>query len=511
MSFRSILFKEVDKLPKEEHLLPPPFFVDLNLDQVVESITAGKKEYDLKPFFYIPLHDMDEIEYRHEIFHDLENKVLFEVIKSFARCFQKMRDHLATANKLYYKLQKEAWFLDAVESYCKALLDLAQGLSQLELKSRGFLEFREYLANYVSSTPFNQLLSETGQIKSSLATVKYTLFIVENTIKVGKYEPQRDYSEEVNRTFEKFKQGAAKNYLVDFPNRMSMNHIEERILEIVTSLYPEIFSRLEQFYIQNENYLDPIIAAFDREVQFYIAYIEYVERFTQTGLKFCYPKISNSSKEVFDDEGFDLALAHQFLVGDSTVVCNDFHLNGKERILVVSGPNQGGKTTFARTFGQLHFMACLGCLVPGRKAQLFLFDKLFTHFENEENIKNLRGKLQDDLVRIYEILKEATPNSIIIMNEIFTSTTLKDAIYLSKKIMERIVELDLLCVCVTFLDEISKFGETTVSMVSTVAPENPAMRTYKIVRKPADGISHAISIVEKYHLTFDNLQERLNL
>jgi len=509
MIFQSILFKRTEDSMKKEILEAPPFFVDLNLDQVIDAVTAGRQEYNLKPFFYTSLKDIDAIKYRHEIFRDFEDKNLFANIKSFAQKMRAMREHLAQADKLYYKYQQERWFLDAVDIYCEAVNRLVHDLSFADLKSRGFLAFREYMTNYADSERFTSLQAETKKLLIDLSSVKYCLLIKGNSIKVRKYESEIDYSTDVEKTFEKFKQGAVKDYKVEFLTWPDMNHVEAKILDLVAQLYPGIFLNLDNYCAKNGNYLDETIAVFDREIQFYIAYLEYIEKFKQAGLKFCYPQISDNCKEVYNNEGFDLALADKLINENSSVVCNDFYLKGKERIIIVTGPNQGGKTTFARTFGQLHYLAGLGCLVPGREARLFLFDTLFTHFEKEENIKNLRGKLEDDLVRICDILNQATANSIIIMNEIFTSTTLNDAVFLSKKVLEKIIELDLLCVCVTFIDELASLSEQTVSMVSTVVPENPALRTYKIVRKPADGLAYALAIAEKYRLTYDYLKERI--
>ena len=509
MTFQSILFEKTDDGAKKETSEAPGFFIDLNLDQIINKVTAGKEEYDLKPFFNTPLKDIGAIKYRHEIMRELENESLFENIESFAQQLRSMREHLARADKLHHKYQKERWFLDAVEIYCDAVNRLAHDLSLVDLKSRGFLTFREYLAKYAESDPFTTLRAETKRLMADLSTVRYCVLLVDGGFKVRKYESELDYSADVEKTFEKFKQGAVKDYRVNFPDYPEMNHIEAKILDFVAQLYPEIFMDLDNYCAKNVNYLDEAVGVFDREIQFYVAYLEYIAILRKVSLQFCYPTITDSSKEVYDYEGFDLALAHKLIKETASVVCNDFYLKDSERIFVVSGPNQGGKTTFARAFGQLHYLASLGCPVPGREARLFLFDRIFTHFEKEESIKTLRGKLEDDLVRIHDILSGATPNSIVIMNEILTSTTLNDALFLSKKIMEIIMQLDSLCVWVTFIDELASLSEKTVSMVSTVVPENPALRTYMIIRKPADGLAYALSIAEKYRLTYDYLKERI--
>jgi DNA mismatch repair protein MutS len=191
------------------------------------------------------------------------------------------------------------------------------------------------------------------------------------------------------------------------------------------------------------------------------------------------------------------------------VVPNDFWLQGDERVLVVTGPNQGGKTTFARTFAQLHHLGALGCPVPGTAARLLLPDQILTHFDRQEDLEDLRGKLEDDLVRIREVLRRATSQSIIIANELFASTSPADARDLGRRIIEEVISRDLVAVYVTFVDELASLAPQVVSMTATVQPEDPRVRTYRLVRRPADGRAYAIAIARSYGLDRETLRRRL--
>lgn len=384
----------------------------------------------------------------------------------------------------------------------------AAGLSALDLDSDGLQAFRGYIAWYVASPGYVELASSTRKLLDDLAKVQYSLHIKGNRVQVGFYEGETDYSEEVEQTFLKFKQGAAKDYRVKLRDWIELDTVEERVLALVARLFPDLFGALDDYCRRNRHYLDERIAAFDREVQLYLAYLDYMKRFTDLGLSFCYPSVSVSSRDLMAEEAFDLALADKLQRENRRVVCNDLLLDGPERIVVISGPNNGGKTTFARMFGQLIHLASLGFPVPGAKARLFLPDQIFTHFERVERVESLRGKLEDELYRIHEILGRATSDSLIIMNESFASTTLDDAVFLGTEVIRRIDDLGCLCVYVTFVDELASFSAATVSMVSTIVPENPAERTFKVIRRPPDGLAYAAAIAEKYGLTYRRVKER---
>lgn len=505
--FHSILFDRPS--PELTEVAEPDCFVDLNLDQVVGSITAGLEQYELESYFHKSLRDVDGVTYRHEVFRDLQRPELSRPVRSFADQMSGMRGQLAQARELHYHYQKERWMLDAVQTYCAAIQTLSDDLDSAQLDSSGFTSFRGFVAEYVKSDEFVRLRTDTADLEQQLTDITYCVHIRANRVRVTKYSEEADYATEVLATFEKFKQREVEEHKVQLRDSAHMNHVEAQVLDRVARLFPEVFSALDNYCQRHRDFVHETIRRFDREVEFYLAYLRRMGSLTRTGLEFCYPRVSSESKDIEARGTFDIALAGKLVHDDAQVVCNDFDLTGSERVFVVSGPNQGGKTTFARTFGQLHYLAALGCPVPGKSARLFLCDQLFTHFEKQEDLSDLRGKLQDDLVRIHHVIDRATPRSIVIMNEIFTSTTLEDALFLGREVLRRLIDLELLCVCVTFLEELAALSDTTVSMVSTVVPEDPAIRTFKVVRRPADGRSYAIVIAEKYGLTYERLRERI--
>lgn len=506
-TFYSILF-DVQNPPVDAAVMPA-CFRDLNLDQVVDAVTAGHGEYDLAPLYYSSLVSAEAVSYRQEVGRDIDGNPLRSVLEAFGGRLRDMRRHLQQAAELRHRYQRGRWFADAAQLYCTAVTELSAQLAVAELTSAGFQAFRRYVAGYVASGNFLALATATASVKQVLAQVRYCLNIRGSRVTVTRYDGEADYSDEVQATFARFRHGEVKNYLVKFYVYAQMNHVEFSVLELVAKLYPDTFTEMDRFSERWGDFQDPALVRFDREVQFYLAYLTYLDRVRRFRLPLCYPTVTAHGGPVFAHDTFDLALADKLAGEKTAVVVNDIDLSNSERILVVSGPNQGGKTTLARTFGQIHFLASLGLPVPGSTATLPLFDTIFTHFEREETLEALRGKLQDDLIRIHDILAGATGHSIIIMNELFTSTTLQDAVFLGTKIVEQVIDLNALCVYVTFVDELTLLGPTVVSMVSTVAPGHPENRTYRICRRRADGQAHAVTIAEKYRLTYPMLKTRL--
>jgi DNA mismatch repair protein MutS len=509
MPFKSLLYEQTSEPATSGEGPDQVALADLNLDQVIRDVAGDREQRTLIVALLSQPADPGTVRYRHEVFADLEDPGLLHAAARFAERMRQVQVHLEQLSKMYSSQQRMGWFLDAAAIYCEAVRTLAADLASPPVASRALLAFRDYLAAYVDSAAFAELACDTAARQADLAQVMYQVRIKGLRVEVSRYDGEPDYSAEIEQTFERFQQGAVKDYRVRYRAWPGMTHVGAQIAALVARLFRDEFTALGEFCRRHAGFADPVIGQFYRELQFYLAYLDYIGPLRSAGLGFCYPELSSGSKEVFARDTFDLALAAKLVPDGTAVVSNEFHLSGPERVIVVSGPNQGGKTTFARTFGQLHHLARTGCPVPGRAARLFVYDQVFTHFEREEDLSDLTGKLENDLLRIQKALLSATPQSIVIMNEIFTSTTVNDARFLGEKVLAKVIELDLLCIYVTFVDELASAGPSVVSMASTIVPEDPAERTYKVVRKPADGLAYALAIADKHRVTYGQLKERL--
>lgn len=458
----------------------PEYFPDLNLDQLVRSVIAGREEYELRSLYYPRLASPAQASYRQAVFQDLDRPEVRGVVNSFAEDMREMRDWLSRASVVHHRLQKSQLFLTATLIYCRSVESLAAGLSATAPVSAGLRALRDYLTDYLASAVYGRLRADAHRIQDALAQIRYTVHIRGNRIVVNRQEEEtEDYSDEVRAAFSNFAadNATATRARTEFPPLLEVDDVEAGILERVAALFPETFADLAQFFDDQQKFADPTVVKFDREVQFYLAYLDYLRPVRAAGLAFCYPRLTAQPQQTTVSDTFDLVLAVKLVAAGQPVICNDVELTGAEQILVVTGPNQAGKTTYARAFGQLHHLAALGCPVPGSSASLHLPDQIFTHFERAEDMTTGGGKLHNDLTRLRALLDHATSRSVIILNEIFTSTTLADAIDLSSMLAEQVVAVGCRCLWVTFLDEISRYSPQTVSVVALVSVNDPAVLT----------------------------------
>ena len=357
---------------------------------------------------------------------------------------------------------------------------------------------------------FTALRADAERARRLLAQVSYRAQVFGDRVQVSRAVPSEpDYAADVAACFERFRRSDTASYRVKLSSYPQMNHVEEAIADRVELLFPTEFATLAEFCGKHQTFIDEVIARFDREVQFLLAWLDFTDRLRELSLPSCYPTVVGSADPAHIQRGYDVALADRASQDHRRLVGNDLRLTADERVVVITGPNQGGKTTYARMIGQFHHLVALGLTVPAESVALPVPDLIGTHFERGENLHDLTGKLDDDLVRIHRLLESTTVDSLLILNEIFTSTTSADAVWLSVRVLDRIRRFGCRAICVTFLDELARRGDDTISMVAEVEPDDPDYRTLRLVRRPADGRAYADALATRYGLTTEALGRRL--
>ncbi len=208
---------------------------------------------------------------------------------------------------------------------------------------------------------------------------------------------------------------------------------------------------------------------------------------------------------------YDVALAWKNRFSDKVIVRNDISYRDDKSFLVITGPNQGGKTTLARAMGQSVYFMLLGLKAPCTSMITPFFERILTHFEVEESVETGAGKLKEELQRLRPMMLVDVKSSFVILNELFTTATTYDAQIMAKRVMEHFMEQECFGIYVTHIRELANEAEISgiQSMVAQVDANDSAIRTFRILPMKAEGLGYSDSIVKKYRLDYDQVTERI--
>jgi len=503
MSFQSILGRKKFTAPEPADIVMPRFFSDLNLDQIMKDIFDRNKLYDLRKFYFIKP-DAEDIEYRQQVLKDLENEMLLEALRDFSINMRKSREYLNNIKETDIPEQKSKWKLDAAFCYISTVLRLYKLLQEDFVKSEGLLSFRQWLASYINGADFERFRTDTEGLISEFNNMHYSIQIKSDHIIVRKEAHNEDYC---GKLLGLFKKDVPEHYYQKNPFwAISLSPLETAVLEMLKKEHPQTFAMLKSYDEKYNGFIHELISEFEHEIQFYISFCTFKKEMEEMGFHFCYPKVGADRFAVTDI--YDLLLAKKNAAKKKAVVFNDCYFNRHEKFLVITGPNQGGKTTFARAIGEIIYFAMMGLPVPASSAAIPAFDSVYTHFATEESMESGAGKLKEELVRLKKMMNDSTKNSFIIINEIFTSATSYDAYIMGKKVLDYFMDKDCTGLYVTHIYELTKHDRIG-SLVAALLSEESQIRTFRIERKEADGRGYANTIVEKYHMTYEEIKERI--
>lgn len=242
-----------------------------------------------------------------------------------------------------------------------------------------------------------------------------------------------------------------------------------------------------------------------QDLTFYLGALLYLRQMKKTGTPVCYPSIRPVEEKAFSVKNMYNPILTVFKRGGT--IPNDIEFKKGGEILVLTGINQGGKTTFLRSVGVTQAIFQLGWPVACEEATISPVDKIVTVFSHEENTNLQHGKLGQELKTVREGLNLATPTSLLLCNEPITGTSPMENLFLSREVLSACKLQGYKGIWVTHIydlasgaDDMNKeLGGSTVSSIIAVATGQGAdvAASYHIERGQPQFTSYAKEVLHK--------------
>ena len=474
----------------------------------------------LRNVMMVPLHSEEEIIYRQEILKDfIKNEdmvrelytICTDVIRKWNELGRGGREKLKQSNQAM-RLTADIRILHLFSDSLGKIKTIIKDPS-LKIESGGLAGFRDDFMNAFPDEKEELLRDVLGDISfytdgsddedEGREKIVRPRIVMESGLEDGlKFSSLK--LEEVSSRGEKFyKPGSAKYKLREFVNSRTPDSFsavndarigeQSQILEygIVSFLVEEMKRMMEEFQ-----------SFFDRlrfQTAFYLAAVQLKAQMERISGEWCFPEVCDRRDlEFIQLRELVMALErHVDVVGNSCSIMN-------KDLLIVTGANQGGKSTFLRSIGIAQVMMQSGLMVMAGKYRAGIFPRLFVHFTRREDSEMNSGRLDEELGRMNRIVEQIGDGSMILLNESFATTTEREGSVIAYDIIRALGEAGVRILTVTHLlsfakrvyEESVKDGGLSVEFLSAERKDD-GRRTFRMIRHAPELTSFGLDLYEE--------------
>jgi len=233
------------------------------------------------------------------------------------------------------------------------------------------------------------------------------------------------------------------------------------------------------------------------ELAFYVGSLNLWDRLKQLGVPLSFPEAHPPESKTLRFK--DLVEASLALRMGGKPVGNSLD-SGEKPIILISGPNKGGKTVFLRSVGQAQLMMMVGMFVAAEHFESSVSSGIFTHFKVEEKVNLSRGLFEEEVARMSEIVERIKRGSLLLMNESFSSTNEREGSEVAREVIVALAERGVRVIFVTHFYELQRWlmenRKDDVLFLRAERKED-GTRTYRIIPGAPEKTSYADEVYSK--------------
>lgn len=408
---------------------------DLMLDEYLGRIFQGQHGSHTLAWTQFLTTDTEDLLYRREVLQELaEHPHLVESITAVCKCLSEIRtlQEMPSSDEFYAESIREFSVLQLAHSTMAALSEQLQQLSAAGgIRSRGLNQLARVIADKVAvnfTADFDRQWQQYAGGLDQLGSfrIRFTLDPELHVCGAALTAIQKERfvkSSFGSRTLKELRQ-PEKPW--DWAPLKEMKTPTEELVRVQLSNNQKQFNQaLQRITADLEDLYQDLL--------FYLGALRYMRQMKKTNTAVCYPEIRPAETKEFSAKTMINPVLTVFKRGGT--IPNDITFEPGGEILILTGINQGGKTTFLRTVGVIQALFQLGWPVPATEAAISPVDRIVTVFSHEENTQLQHGKLGQELKTVRAGLDLATPNSLLLCNEPITGTSPMENLFLSREVL----------------------------------------------------------------------------